>query len=326
MLAHPDATFFHLSGWRRFVQRVYGNTAQELYAWRGDELVGVLPMMLAPRLAGRKRLVSVPFGVYGGPVGASPEIVMLLIEEAERLAERLRVSFLELRCLHDPGVELPGSELYATFIRELPEDPAQVLARMPKKSRAEARKAREKHGLELGQGNWYVDDLHRLFLANKHQLGSPGLPHRHFTGLLEGFGKDVTIHLVRHGSDPLAAVMSFRFRDTLIAYYSGTAPGADRSFSASNFMFMALQEWAVRSGLRFFDFCRSRCDSGAYQFKRHQGFEPLPLQYRFHLVRARSLPAFTPSNPRTAVLRNTWARLPLSMARRLSGMLARYLS
>jgi len=321
---HADGTFFHLTGWRDFVQRLHGNEPRELYAWRGKELVGVLPMMLSPRLFGRRRLLSMPFAVYGGPVGADEEVVRGLVDAASRLAEELRVSFLELRCLEDLGLGLPTSTLYSTFMRELPDDPAKVLGQMPKKSRAEARKARTKHGLELGQGSWYVDDLYRLFGANKHVLGSPALPHAHFSGLLEQFGERVVIHLVRRQNRPLAAVMSFLHGDTLIAYYSGTAPGADRSFSASNFMFMALQEWAVENGFKVFDFCRSRSDSGAFQFKRHQGFEPKTLSYGYHLVRSRSLPAFTPSNPRTAVLRNTWAKLPLWMARRLSDSLARY--
>ena len=97
---------------------------------------------------------------------------------------------------------------------------------MPKKSRAEARKARKQHGLELTEGVWYVDDLHRLFLLNKHTLGSPALPPRHFHAVLRHFENDTYVHLVRQGKTPLAAVMSFAFEDTLIAYYSGTRPGA----------------------------------------------------------------------------------------------------
>ena len=35
-----------------------------------------------------------------------------------------------------------------------------------------------------------------------------------------------------------------------------TMPGADRKLSASNFMYMALREWAVEKGFRRFDFGR----------------------------------------------------------------------
>ena len=322
---HAEATFFHLSAWRRFVERAYGHESQELAAWRDGELVGLLPLMLCPGPLGGRKLVSVPYGVYGGPLGVDAAVERRLIDEACRLAERLRVRYLELRCVRDPGTDLAATALYWTFLRELPEDPAEVLAGMPKKARAEARKARAHHGLELGEGEWYLDDLCRLYLSNKHALGSPAFPPEHFTALLEEFEGQVFVHVVRQRRTPVAAVLSFGFRDTLIAYYAGTVPGADRSCSASNFMYMALQEWAVARGFRVFDFCRSRADSGAFRFKRHQGFEPTQLHYRFHLVRARRTPSFTPSNPRTALLRRSWTRLPLWAARRLSGSLARYL-
>jgi FemAB-related protein (PEP-CTERM system-associated) len=323
--AHPRGTFFHLSGWRRVVERVYGHDPLDLHAWRGEQLAGVLPLMLCRGPLGRGRLISVPYGTYGGPLGDDAAVEHLLVEHAQRLAEELAVGYLELRCIEDPGLPLVPSTLYSTFLRDLPDDPAEVLAHMPKKARAEARKARDKHRLELSAGHWYLDDLQRMFLLNKRALGSPGLPPAYFHALLEEFERSVFVHLVRQGGTPLAAVMSFAHEGTLIAYYAGTQPGADRAVSASNFMYLALQEWAVERGFARFDFCRSRVDSGAFEFKRHQGFEPTPLHYRYHLVKHRRPPSFTPSNPRTALLRTVWSRLPLFLARSLSERLARYL-
>ena len=326
VMAHPRATFFHQGRWRRFVERTYGHQSRELIALVDGQVTGVLPMMLCRGPLWRRRLVSMPYSVYGGPLGTDRETETALIQAAGKLAEAERVSYLELRCLQDPGGDLPASSLYCTFIKDLPEDPAECLERMPKKARAEARKARKRHELELGEGSWYLEDLTRLFLHNKHSLGSPAFPQEHFAGVLAEFDRDAYVHVVRKDGKPVSAVLSFGFRDTLIAYYAGTAPGADRAYSASNFMYLALQEWAVERGFKVFDFCRSRVDSGAYSFKIHQGFEPTPLSYRYHLVRAGGLPSFNPSNPRTAFLRRTWSRLPLWMARRMSRRLARYLT
>lgn len=323
--AHPRGTFFHLSGWRRMVERVHGHDALDLCAWRGPQLVGVLPLMLCHGPLGARKLISMPYATYGGPLADEPALERALVERAGVLGRELAVRYVELRCVDDPGLELVPSALYATFVRALPSDPAGVLAGMPKKARAEARKARDKHRLELSSGHWYLDDLQRMFLLNKHELGSPGLPPAHFQAILKQFEREVFVHLVRQGGVPLAAVMSFAHGDTLIAYYAGTQPGADRSHNASNFMYMALQEWAVERGFKRFDFCRSRVDSGAFEFKRHQGFEPRPLHYRFLLVRDRRPPSFTPSNPRTAVLRKAWSGLSPWLARALSNRLARYL-
>ncbi len=332
VLEASHGTFFHLAGWRRVIERVMGHEGCDLVAERGGtgerELVGVLPLMRCPSLFGAGKLISMPYAVYGGPVGESPEVALALYESAERAAVAEGARRLELRCLHDPGLDshdLARSELYATFIHDLPDDPADVLARMPKKARAEARKARERHGLELSEGIGHLDELLRLFHRNKRDLGSPALPPALFRALADEFGERVVVHLVRRGTEPLAAVMSFLFRDTVLAYYSGTAAGADRAYSASNFMYLALQEWSVERGFRVFDFGRSRRDAGAFQFKVHQGFEPRPLHYRYRLIRDDAPPSLHPSNPKTKVLQDTWRRLPLWLARRLSTPVSRYL-
>ena len=52
---------------------------------------------------------------------------------------------------------------------------------------------------------------------------------------------------------------------------------------------------------------------------------PTPLAYRYALLSSSGLPALTPSNPRTKVLREVWARLPGWLARPLSDRLSRYL-
>ena len=322
---HGKSTFFHQSGWRRVIERVFRHEPMDLVAWRGGELVGVLPLMRSPGLLGGSNLISTPYAVYGGALGGDAEADQALLSAAVRLADTMRVGHLELRYRDDPGPDLVGSDLYWTFIRDLPDDPEEVLARMPKKSRADARKAREAHGLSMSHGVWYVDDLYRFFLANKHGLGSPGMPPGYFRALVDEFEGSVMVHLVRREREPLAAVMSFAWGDTLTAYYSGTTEGADRNYKASNFMYMALQEWAVEEGFRVFDFGRSRRDAGAFQFKRHQGFEPRPLQYRYHLVQDRRIPSFTPSNPKTAFLREAWRRLPGPLVPVLSTRIARYL-
>jgi len=330
--AHPEGSFFHLSAWQRVIHDAFGHRSRELLAWQGEELVGALPMMQCTSLSGKKNLISMPYAVYGGPVGASPDVDAALVREAGVLGAKLRVGRVELRTRRAPSFdglpeapELAKGSLYVTFERELPGDVEGVLAGMPKKARAEARKARKKHELELSHGVWFVDDLYRLFLRNKRQLGSPGMPLSLFHKMVAEFGTDCEVHLVRRGKEALAAVMTFAYGDTLLAYYSGTAEGADRQFSASNFMYMALQEWAVERGFRYFDFGRSRRDSGAMSFKRRQGFEEADLDYRYLLVRSKDLPSFTPSNPKTAVLRDTWSKLPPWMVRRLSSSLARFL-
>ncbi|MBI5363507.1 MAG: GNAT family N-acetyltransferase [Planctomycetes bacterium] len=317
---------FHLAGWRRAVTRVFRHENRDLLAFRGAELVGVLPLMRCrtPFLA--SHLISVPYGVYGGPLGADRDVEHALVAEARALARRLGVGRLELRCFEDPGVaELVPSTLYSAFLQKVPSDPTQVMAAMPKRARAEARKAIEKHHLELSEGEWYLGDLVELFGAAKQGLGSPGLPRAWFEALMEELPGKVVLHLARKGDLRLAATMSFVSNGVFSFYYIGNTPEANREYSATNFLTVRLQEWCATRGIPVFDLGRSRLDTGPYQFKKNQGFEPTPLAYRYDLVQAKELPSFNPSNPRTAKLRETWAKLPPAVARLLSGRLMRYL-
>ena len=323
--ATQGGSFFHLGGWRRAVEGVMRHRQRDLVALRGDEVVGVLPLIECKGLKGGRSLISVPYAVYGGPVAEDDTVRSALLVEAESLARRIGVGRLELRCRDDIGLDWPSSNLYATGERELPEKVEEVLAGMPKKARAEARKARTKHGLELDEGIWYLADLVRLFHRNKHSLGSPSLPASFFQALIDENRGQVFVHLVRRGSEPLAAVMSFAHEGSLCAYYSGTGEGVDRDYSASNFMYLALQEWCIERGYTHFDFGRSRKDSGAFSFKERQGFQAADLHYRFLLVKDKAPPSLNPSNPKTKILQDTWRRLPEWMTRQLSKRLCRYL-
>jgi FemAB-related protein (PEP-CTERM system-associated) len=314
-----------LAPWRRAVVKTFGHEPRDLLAWRGSTIAGVLPLVKCRGPLGRAHLISVPYGVYGGPIGDSHEIETALCRAAIEIAERESVGRLELRCFADPGLDLLPSSLYATFVHDLPSDPAEVMKRMPKRARAEVRKSIEKHNLELSRGPWYLRDMVSLFHSSKQHLGSPGLPGKWFESLLGELGERAAVHLARRGKQPIAATMSFVHKDTFLFYYIGTTADGNREYNVTNYLCTKLQEESIERGLTRFDLGRSRVDTGAFSFKVHQGFQPTPLAYRYKLVCSKSLPSFTPSNPRTKLLRETWTKLPPWLATRLSDRLARYL-
>ena len=322
---HERGTFYHRIGWKRIVEKTFGHDAHYRVAEVGGRIKGVLPLFLARSPFVGTNLISVPYAVYGGPLADDEETLRALTEDAKALGRELRVGCLELRYREDSPVDDAHlSQLYFTFIKELPDDPEDCLKQMPKKARAAARQGRDRHELELACGSWYLDDLYRLFHQNKRSLGSPGLPRDHFQALLDEFGDDCVVHVVRKDLRPVAAVMSFRFGDTFLPYYSGKTPESTQ-WNVDNFLYWQLMVDATQYGHRLFDFGRSRRDTGAFRFKEHQGFEAQPLHYRYHLIRKRTPPHFNPSNPKLNLPRKIWSRMPLWLAQKLSGPLSRYL-
>ena len=141
VLAHPQATFFHRSGWLRIIERVFGHKGFFLYAERDGVIEGVLPLAeVKSRLFGHS-MSSLPFAVYGGVAALNDEAVAALEAEAENIARGQGAEHLEYRNLGPTRhADWPRQDLYVTFRKEiLPEEEANMLT-IPRKQRAMVRK------------------------------------------------------------------------------------------------------------------------------------------------------------------------------------------
>ncbi|MEB0164166.1 GNAT family N-acetyltransferase, partial [Glaciimonas sp. CA11.2] len=111
----------------------------------------------------------------------------------------------------------------------------------------------------------------------------------------------------------ISSVMSFYFRDEVLPYYGGGTAEA-RDVAGNDFMYWELMRYAVKKGIRVFDFGRSKQGTGAFDFKKNWGFEPQPLHYEYQLRRAQSIPDTNPLNPKYQLMIKVWQRLPLCVA------------
>src|SRR6516162_2300379 len=95
--AHVEGTFFHLSGWKRVIERAFGHRTHYLIAERGSAVTGVLPLTHVKSLLFGSSLISNAFSVYGGPIAEDTETLCKLEVEAVRLMDAIAVPVLELR-------------------------------------------------------------------------------------------------------------------------------------------------------------------------------------------------------------------------------------
>jgi len=319
--AHPEATFFHLAGWRQVLEDALGHRAYYLAFERGGEIRGVLPLVRVKSMLFGDALASTPFLAYGGPLGDA-EAIDALLAEAEQRAVALGVDHLELRCRQRLRDDWPEKDLYVTFRRELaPEDDANLKA-VPRKQRAMIRKG-EQAGLR-SEVDPDVGRFYPIFTESYRNLGTPVLGRRYFEHILDAFGERTQVLTVTDGDAPLASVMSFRFRDEILPYYGGGRERA-RETKANDFMYWEVMRRGVADGARLFDFGRSKVGAGSYRFKKHWGFEPEPLHYQYRLVKSPSLPDVNPQNPKYRHLIALWQRLPLAVSRAIGPSIARNL-
>ena len=128
--------------------------------------------------------------------------------------------------------------------------------------------------------------------------------------------------MVEDKGTPIAAVLSFYFRDQVLPYYGGGTPAA-RSRAGNDIMYWEVMKRAADRGCRVFDFGRSKAGTGAYSFKKNWGFNPTPLNYEFKLRVGDTIPDVNPLNPKYRLMIETWKRLPLPVANLLGPMLVK---
>jgi FemAB-related protein (PEP-CTERM system-associated) len=325
VFAQSDATFFHRAGWRRVIENSLGHRAHYRCAWRGETLVGILPLIeVKSRLFGHA-LVSLAFGVSGGIAALDAAAVAALAEDAAQLGETLGVDFVELR--HETPRDIPWiakPELYFAFRRTLDRNEAANLKAIPRKKRADLRKAIDNKTLTVDAS---VDPqvFYRIYAESVRNLGTPVLPRRFYAAIAEEFGNAVELSTINSLEGPVAALMTYFFKDVAMPYYGGATPAA-RPLHAYDLLYWRLMGRAVERGCNVFDFGRSKRGTGAFGYKTYWGFEPTPLAYQFHLVRQQELPEINPLNPKYRLMVDSWKKLPLPVANTLGPLIARQIA
>jgi FemAB-related protein (PEP-CTERM system-associated) len=317
----PQATFCHRSAWREIIESL-GHRSHYLYAERQGVITGVLPLAEVRSLLFGHALVSTPFCVYGGIAASDAESEAELTNAAVALAEKLRVDYLELRDREMRHPDWPVKDLYVASRKPLLPDDESNLKALPKSRRATVRKS-TRRGLKAHH-NGTIDEFYPVYAESVRNLGTPVLPRSYYARLQEAFGEDCETTVITHQGQAVATVLNFYFRDEVHTYYGGSVRRA-RELKANDFMYWAVMQRAVERGARVFDYGRSKIGAGSYDFKKHWGFEPEPLPYAYHLVRAKEMPNISPTNKKYGLFIKAWQRLPLRVSCALGPWLARNL-
>ncbi len=303
--ASEGGTPFHLPAWSIAVARGCGQRARYLVADQGAAIVGVLPLteMRSP-LFGRA-LVSAGFAVDGGVLGDAA--VEPLAAAAWALAQRIGCPSVELRGGAVPAGWDSDTGSYLGFARDLAADDDAELLVIPRKQRAEVRRALG-YALDVVTGNdrALLAEHYRVYAESVRNLGTPVFPARLFRSVVETMDADVLT--VRHQGRAVASVLSLYFGGTVYPYWGGGTEAA-RGLRANDRMYFALMAHARARGCKRFDFGRSKTGTGAAAFKKNWGFTPEPRLY----AKRSDGPAreVNPLNPKYALMVRSWKKMPL---------------
>jgi len=316
----PAAQPFHRPNWTRGVERGTGQQGHYLLAEDGSgETVGILPLSRISSPFFGTALVSTGFGVGGGILAATESVVEAISSAAWDLAQSERCSAIELRGGPIPEGWRREEGTYAGFRRDLPCGEGAILKSIPRKQRAEVRRALGL-GLDvtIGRSDDLLDHHYRVYSESVRNLGTPVFPRSLFEAMAHEWRDQADVLVVLAGGKPVAAVLSLYHKNVVHPYWGGGTLAA-RSLRANDLMYYALMRHASERGCTRFDFGRSKIGTGAFAFKKNWGFVPEPLVY----ARRGASRDMNPLSPKHRARVALWRRLPLRIANRLGPMIAR---
>ncbi|WP_420144028.1 FemAB family XrtA/PEP-CTERM system-associated protein [Sphingobium sp.] len=325
VLDHPDSTPFHRTAWLRAITQATGHRALLLAAVApSGEIRGLLPLHhIKSRLFGQA-LVSSGFAVDGGLLVQDDRAIAPLADAARQMAMDRRKAPLELRGGPAPGGDWHVREgQYLGFVRPIASDEEAELLAIPRKHRAELRKALANPSLsvETGRSARLIREHYRIYATSVRNLGTPVFSARLFRAVLDNFGDDADLLVVRNGKRPVSAVLTLYHRGHVMPYWGGGIAQA-RQLRSNELMYFRLMGHGRALGMTHFDFGRSKVGSGQAAWKKSFGFEPTPRLY--HEWSATG--AKRDVNPTSAKYQrrvDLWKKLPLPVANLLGPMISR---
>jgi FemAB-related protein (PEP-CTERM system-associated) len=276
VLRAPDGTMAHRWAWLGIASASYGHRAIPLTAVRGGTLAGVLPLIqIRSRLFGR-HLVSMPYVDTGGLCTAGDKAAeAALVATAIEMAAGSR-SHLELRHARDRAIPLVPSRHKVTMTADLSGGEDAVWQRIRGNRRSQVRKARRAGLTAEVCGREALADFYRILAVNLRDLGSPVHRRGFFRQIIDAFGEDARIVLVRDGRAAVGGALMLFHGDRAWMPFMASLRSASARAPAQLTYWQCLC-LAISRGCQVFDFGRSSPGSGTYEAKREWAAEPEPL-------------------------------------------------
>ena len=291
VIAHPEATCYHLTAWKRAVERAYGHRSCYFIAEsesadpRLRKIVGVLPLFHLRNFLFGNQLVSLPFCDYGGILADDENVVSALVQKSTDLSRNLNDATVEFRNTQSIWSDrLDTSSHKVRMVLELNGNSDNLWKNFSGKLRSQIRKP-EKEGLicKIGRVE-LLDDFYKVFAFNMRDLGSPVHSKMLVKAVLEEFGESSKLQVVYKGNIPVAAGLIICFKDTVFVPWASTV----REFnplSPNMMLYWNFLKYAADNEFLKFDFGRSSPEEGTYKFKAAMGRHAEPTLLAIPVVK-----------------------------------------
>jgi hypothetical protein len=283
--SHPDATAFHSPAWLDALRRTFGYEPVVATASRPGEALrsGIAFCRIASPITGR-RVVSLPFSDHCQPMAEQPEDLADVQNALVSCMHRERMRYAEIRprtpAFQAPEGFVPVNDFWLHTLKLTPSLDDLFRGFHKDCIQRKIRRA-EREGLvaEAGRCDTILGKFYHLLLLTRRRLGVPPHPLRWFRNLVETFAENLEISVASKDGEPVASILTLRFKDALVYKY-GCSDARHNRLGGMPFLFWRAIRQARTLGLRELDFGRSDPDdTGLVTFKDRLGCTRTPLRY-----------------------------------------------
>jgi FemAB-related protein (PEP-CTERM system-associated) len=301
----------HLAAWHRVLRDAFAVTPLFLQARRDDGTVaGVLPLYLSRSVFTGRHLASLDGGIFAVDANSTAA----LLTEAKSLRRRTEGRYLLLR---DAPKEESLDAIRTTMIRRVINTSLGVDAiwrSLKSDTRKEVRRG-ERAGYQIKR----VHDepplrkFYQIFARRMHQLGTPVVPLRYFTAMVEHLGEALSIFIIEKEGEVCGGLVCVAANTRASAIYAAVERQHMHAY-ANYFMFWRVIEHFAATGLPSLDFGTNAPGSSVGDFKSSWPVDAESVAYDYYADNAKA----TQTNARTvgekSVAQRVWSRLPQSVA------------
>lgn len=356
---HPDASLYHLFGWRDVINGTYGHATYYLMVMACDEavdaapqfaegwshsaesIVGVLPLVHLKHVIFGNELVSLPFLDSGGILASCRDAEQILLSEAIRLGrevgartielhhERLLASCDDIGPFSNEGsqasLKLTTRSNKVRMLLNLPESSEMLMKSFKSKLRSQITKPLRAGLTSKSGGAELVEDFYHVFVENMRDLGSPVHSVKLMQHVVSEFAERSRIFVVYKSEEPVASALVVGFNKILRNPWASSLRRY-ASLSPNMLLYMRMFEFACDDGYRVFDFGRSTPGEGTYKFKEQWGAVPAPLNWYYISLEGERLDPERLGTEKFEMARHYWRKLPLIVTKVIGPHIRKHIS
>ena len=355
----PDASLFHMFGWRDVIHRTYGHATYYLMLTARDgeveapppraegrrdsaeSILGVLPVVHLKHALFGNCLVSLPFLDGGGILADCRKAEESLLSEVITLGRKTGASRIELRqeralasCNDISAFCSESSRKPLQFamksdkvrmLLNLPDSSEMLMKSFKSKLRSQITKAL-KEGLTSRTGGMeLLEDFYKVFLVNMRDLGSPVHSMKLMQHVLSEFSECSKIVAIYKAKEPVAAALVVGFEKVLRNPWASSLRKY-ASLGPNMLLYLRILEYACDNGYQVFDFGRSSAGEGTYKFKEQWGAAPAPLYWHYIFLDGKLPNLESSEKERFAKAIHYWQKLPLVVTRVIGPSIRKHIS